>query len=351
MDYILNGAATGDVAERLMAVNMDVGALRPWIGKDGRSYMTINQGGVLKNVPLMNTTATLRKDDWAAIDASAIKAAEERLKLVKIIRGRGLEYGIPNGMGRTVLETETMGDVNDAELSMDGLRQGANDRPTFELSNLPLPIAHYDWSFSARQIMASRNGGSPLDTTMSERAGRKVSEKVEKLFTGALSTYTFGGGTLYGMTNFATRQTYAMTSPADSTWTGALFITQILAMRQLAYNAHYYGPFMLFNSPAWDSYLDRDYSASKGDNTVRDRVLKISGIEGMETLDFMSNYDMVLCQMTSDVVRAVVGMDIVTVQWDSHGGLQKNFKTMAIIVPQFRSDQESQCGIVHGSAT
>jgi hypothetical protein len=108
---------------------------------------------------------------------------------------------------------------------------------------------------------------------------------------------------------------------------------------------------MLFNSPAWDSYLDRDYSASKGDNTVRDRVLKISGIEGMETLDFMSNYDMVLCQMTSDVVRAVVGMDIVTVQWDSHGGLQKNFKTMAIIVPQFRSDQESQCGIVHGSAT
>jgi len=58
-----------------------------------------------------------------------------------------------------------------------------------------------------------------------------------------------------------------------------------------------------------------------------------------------------IIQMTSDVVREVIGMDITTVEWDTIGGLQKNFKVMAILVPQLRCDQNDQSGIVHVSCT
>ncbi len=121
-------------------------------------------------------------------------------------------------------------------------------------------------------------------------------------------------------------------------------------MRQQSTNAYHWGPWRLYNSPGWDTYLDKDYSASKGDNTLRDRLLKIRGISSIETVDYLSDYQLVLVQQTSDVCRIVIGMDITTLQWESHGGMQLNFKVMAIMVPQMRSDVNDRTGIVHGTA-
>jgi len=350
-NYIVNGNVNGPIAERLMAANWDVGALRPWRAKDGQSYMTVNQGGTLKNVRISNATTTLRQYDWKIMDKAIVKAATPRLKAVADLRAQGLTYNIPNGMSKTVLETETVSDLNDAQITMDALQKGPADRPVFEVSALPLPIIHYDFHYSARQIEASRNGGSPLDTTTAELAGRKVAEMAEKLLLGKATpaTYTFGGGSITGYTNFGSVMTKTITSPATSGWVGSTIVTEVLAARQQSYNAYHYGPFMLYTGPSWDAYLDQDYSSSKGDNTVRERLAKISGIMGVKTLDYLSGYEMLLVQMTSNIVRSVEGMDITTVQWSSDGGFQINFKVMAIIVPQLRADQNSRTGIVYMS--
>ena len=53
--------------------------------------------------------------------------------------------------------------------------------------------------------------------------------------------------------------------------------------------------------------------------------------------------------MTPDVCRAVNGMDITTVQWESSGGMRINFKVMAIQVPQLFTDYNRRTGIVHGT--
>ena len=352
MDFILNGQASGDVASALMAANMDPNVLRPWIGRDGQSYKTVIINGKPQAVPLINATATLRKDDWIILDSAVVKAAKPRLKAVADLRGAGLTFNIPNGMSKTVLESETQSDISDAIVSMDGLRESKADRPEFELGSLPLPIIHKDFQFSARQVMASRNGGSPLDTTTAELAGRKVAEVAEKLLLGTYGSYSFGGGSIYGYTNFGSRLTKAMTLPTTSGWTAATAVTEVLAMRLQAQQAYHYGPYMLYCSSPWDTYLDADYSSSKGDNTLRDRLKAIDGIQDVRTLDYLStsSYIMLLVQMTSDVVREVVGMDITTVQWESKGGMQLNFKVMAILVPQLRADQNGNTGIVHGTA-
>jgi len=335
----------GASIDRLLASNMDPRVCRPWIGDDGRSYVINAQG----NVVTANALATLRKDDWIQLDDAIIAAAKPRLKLVADLRARGLQYSIPNGMGKTVLQTETMSDISAAELTMDGLNRTGGDRPAFELTNLPLPIAHKDFSFSARQLAASRNGGSPLDTTTAELAGRRVAEIIEQLTIGLTipGTYTFGGGTVYGLTNFTGTLTRTITTPTGAN--GGTTIIDITAMMTQSRAIYHNGPWMLYTSPNWAQFLDQDYSTAKGDNTLRQRIMALEGIMGVTTLDYLEDYDVVLVQMTSDVIRMVVGMELTTMQWEVEGGLQKQFKVMAIIVPQVRMDQNSRTGIVYGS--
>jgi len=341
----VNGALYGNVAECLAANDFNIGYLRPWLGNDGFTYVRNNEG---KAVRIANATSTLRKDDWIQLDQAIVKAAKPRLKLVNSLRASGLRYQIQNGLGTTVLQTETMGDINDAGVSMDALVATNSDRPEFELSNLPLPVISKDFHFSLRQINTSRRGGSPLDTTMAEECARKVAEIAEKMALGTYGSYTFGGGTVYGLTNFPSSLLKTMTSPAVSAWTPETTVTEVLAMRQQAYDAHQYGPFKLYVSPAWDAKLDADFKAN-GDRTLRERIEKIANIEEVVTLDYLTGYKMILVQQTSTTIRIVEGMDITTLQWDSDGGLKKNFKVMAILVPQIRADQNSKCGIVYGS--
>lgn len=348
MDYIFQGNAKGDVASRLMQTGFDPGALRPFIGNDGRSYITVNQGEK-KNTFATNATATLRRDDWIQIDEAVISAAKPRLRAVGDLRSRGLEYTIPNGMGKTVLETNTQSDITPANVNMDGLSDAASDRPQFDITNLPLPIIHKDFHYSARQIAASRNGGSPLDTTNAELAGRRVAEMAEELLIGNVDEYQFGGGTLYGYTNYDKRLTKTISDPEASGWEPADTVQDVLQMRKQSQDAYHYGPWMLYCSPDWDVYMDDDYSEVKGSNTLRQRIEDINGIDNVRTLDYLSGYDLIMVQMTTDVVRTVVGMDTTTVQWESQGGMQINFKVMSILVPQIRADHNGNTGIVHGT--
>lgn len=354
MEYVMNGQGHGSVANVLMASGFDPRALRPYIGQDGRSYITANSGRVdpntgkpILNALVTNAPATLRKDDWLQLDTAVIKAAKPRLNAVADLRGSGLEYTIPNGMGKTALEHEAQSDIGPATISMDGLRQGDSDRPLFDLRTLPLPIIHKDFSFSARQVAASRNGGSPLDTTSAELAGRRVAEEVEKLTLGESTAYSFGGGFVYGYKNFPSRLTKTLTAPTTSNQ--ATTVAEVLDMRKKSTDNNYFGPWVLYFSPAWNAFMDADYSSSKGDNTLRDRLGKIEGITKVKQADYLTGTTLLLVQQTSDVVRIVNGMDITTVQWESHGGMQLNFKVMAILVPQLRDDYSNQTGIVHGS--
>lgn len=348
MDYILNGQGHGTVASTLLANNFDIRALRPYVGNDGRHYVDQVHNGQLQAIPLINATATLRKDEWKEIDDVVVKAAKPRLRLVGDLRAMGLTKTIPNGFGKTVLQTETQSDITTGEWSMDGVNRSQNDRPLYEPSLLPLPIAHKDFGYTARQIATSRNNNTPLDTETAALAARRVAEMVEQQAIGT-STFTYGGGTIYGLINYTSRLTKVITNPTASGWTGATLVAEVLAMIEQLRGAFHYGPYMLYTGVSWDQYLDADYSTAKGDNTLRDRIKKIEDIMDIRRLDYLTGYQMVLIQMTPDVIREVIAMEMTTVQWPEEGGLYQNFKVMAIMIPQLRVDQNSNGGIVHAN--
>jgi hypothetical protein len=346
--------ATGNVGAQLLANNMDTNILRPFIGEDGRHYMVQNvfdrkSGTVIPiAVPLQNAVATLRRDEWMAIDDVVVQSARNRLRLVSDIRGAGLELRV-NGMSKTVLETTTMTRAGRATLSMDPARIGEGDRPEFDTGYLPLPICHYDFYFNLREIAVSRNGGNPLDTTMASEAGISVVEELEQLTLGTLPTYSYGGGTIYGLLNFPGRATETLTDPTDTGWEGSILVNEVLAMRKSASDRKRYGPYVLYVSPDWDLYLDADYSATKGQNSLRQRILEIEGITEIRQLDYLTGLQFVLVEMQTRNIRMVIGLELTTIQWDTIGGMRQNFKVMALMVPNLRSDGDGNSGIVHGS--
>ena len=246
-----------------------------------------------------------------------------------------------------------MTDIGFADVNMDGLTRTKGERPEYNLVNLPLPIIHKDFSFPLRELMVSRNSGTPLDTTTAELAGRRVAEAIEQLAIGNWGSYAFGGNSIYGLTTFPNRITSSLTLPTLTAWTPAKTVTEVLAMVQKSRLAFHYGPWVLYVSNLWDQYLDQDYIITGGANvatqTLRERLAKISGIADIRTLDYLTGYQFVLVQQTQDVIREVVAMDITTVQWATQGGMELNFKVMAIMVPQLRADAYGNSGIVHAA--
>lgn len=344
----------GDSADRLMRNGWDINVLRPWVGHDGNHYITKmvqnRQSGLWEpKVFVTNAPATLTKDAWILFDTAIIRAVRDRLRAFADIRGAGLTYTIPNGMAHTVLQYQTMGDITDATISMDPIRRGESDRPEADLANLPLPVIHKDFDFSARDISVSTMGRMPLDTTTAELAARKVAEGVEKLTVGTWGSFSYGGGTIWGYTNFPQRATKTDMPVPDGT-NGPAVLNALLALRQMLINNKHRGPYVLYVNSQWSTVLDSDFSATKGDMTLRQRILGISDITDVRTLDYLpaSKWDVVLVEMSSETVRAVVGMEVQTIQWESMGGLMKHFKVMCIQVPQLRPDTNSNSGVAHG---
>lgn len=385
VDFIVNGRAVGEIAETMMGCRFDSGLLRPYVDNQGRRCVTINTGrqqldnrGNLVPVyekrlvsdlmnagvssPVFNATS-LRKEEWIMLDTVVLKAARQRLRAWSDL-AQANTFGGFNGMSKTILEHETMSDPGEAIVDMDGMTEGRTDAPRYQLEGLPLPITHSDFYFSSRRLAVSRNTGTPLDTIMAEAAARRVAEKIERTLVGVDTGITYGGGsstptygrasTVFGYTNFPSRTTKTdLTAPTGSN--PEAILQDVLEMRDLAYGDNFYGPYILYHSTGYDAYLDNDYFRTGGtsaNQSLRQRILAVDGISAVRRLDYLtSGYQLLLVQMTADVARAVNGMDITTVQWESQGGMRLNFKVMAIQVPQLRADFNGNCGIVHGTTS
>lgn len=356
VDFMNQQESQGAVAANMLASGkLDIGRKRPYIGSNGTPYVSVYKGGDPKkpeNYSNMQVNAgTLRRDEWKQLDQAVLGVAEKRLNGVQDLIDRGLTYNLGNAMGTTVLEYHDISDALEADLSMDAVTRAKGDRQEFKSVYLPIPILHADYEINERVLAASRSLGNPLDTTMAERAGRKVSEKLEDmLFTD--TDYKFGGGTIHSYINFPDRNTVTLhTAWDEDTHDGEDIVDDVLEMKQESIDDHFYGPWMLYIPTGYETKMDQDYSDSKGQNTIRQRVEAISGIEGVKVIDTLPANNVLLVQMSAEVVRLVRGMGIQNIQWQTEGGFINKFKVISIQVPQIRSDQNDRCGIVHAATT
>lgn len=361
----VNTLGGGNSATLLQRHNMDGGILRPWLETDdygretGRAFVTLNTGRkdkdglpVVENRQVDNATALLRREDWLKVDEAVMWASKLRLQLWADVYGTN-PYDIPDGFSWMAIQHAVAAGDATANLSMDGLRKSERSRPVLDVGLLPLPITHSDGSMSARELAQTRRSGMPLDTTSIALATRAVSEITEQLTLGTWPSFSFAGGTIYGLRNFPFRQTKVITSPLTGGYTPQTTTLEVLAMIQQLEDLLFYGPYVLYVSTGWGQYFDRDYVASgaSGIPSLRARLNSIPKIRKVVSVDYLPDYEMILVQPTPDVIQGVEGMPLQVVQWQSGDGMEQLFKVMCIRVPRLRTDFRGNTGILHATGS
>ncbi len=300
----------------------------------------------------LRTADTLRKDEWKAFDETLLREGTIRIPVTSMLLSRGLSISIPNALGKTLFEYEKITDMEAAVVSLDGLARGDSDRQTFSLSSIPLPIIHKDFNISIRTLAASRERGESLDTTQAGTAGRLVTEELENIIINGGPQ--FGSATIPGFRTEANRNTGA--HGTNGVWsdyptkTGDNMIADVLTMKSALQGDRFYGPYGLILPGNYDTVVDNDFKAD-GDATIRERILKIDGVDEIVTADQIADSEMIMFQMTADVASILNGEELQTVQWDLYGGMAVAFKAMMIKIPLIRSTQALRSGIFHMSGT
>ena len=119
-------------------------------------------------------------------------------------------------------------------------------------------------------------------------------------------------------------------------------------MRQDSISHKHYGPWVLYVPPGYQATLEKDHQTGYP-KSIRQRLLEIDGLDDIRVADKLSANNVILVQMTPNVVRLVVGMSVTTVEWKSEGNMVHHFKVMTIMVPQIRADANGNTGVVHYS--
>lgn len=312
-----------NTVQRLLALDMDVKGLR--------------------------TNATLLHEEWVEFDNAVLMAAQDRLVGVADLLARGLEHTVANGMGKTMLQRQTVSNMQPAQVVMEIRNLPTNDRVDYGLAYLPLPVTHHGWELGPRTLAASREKGESLDTTQARLSGIEVADKTEDMLFNGLGSYAFASGTLYGYTDFPTRHTKTLSDWSSATAT--TIVNETIAMKQLLLDDKRYGPWILYICPQWETVMDKDYDTSgQSTQTIRERLLKIGGLEDIKVADKLADKNVVMAQMTMECVRMVTGLPLTNVEWESQGDMVLNFMAIQIQVPEIVTDYDGRNGIVHGTA-
>lgn len=294
----------------------------------------------------MHQNALLRKYEWEEIDAAVLDVARLNLPVSATLQGAGLTHNL-GGLGTIISVYEQVSDMSDAELSMEGIKRGELGGLDFTPQSVPVPIVHKDFWITLRHLLASRNKGEALDTTMARVATRKVAEKVESMILNG-SDKQLAGFKIYGLTTKPERiqKTAAQCGGGDFATEGNPYKTFLGAMGFLG-AAAFGGPYGVFI--ARTQYLEVLHRLTDGSSLSELAAIQqgIPNISFITVADGLAAGSFTMFQLSSDVVDLAIAQDITPVQWDEMGGMMTNYRIMTALVPRIKHDANGASGLIH----
>ena len=294
-----------------------------------------------KEAQINNDSSLLRYDEWKEIDEQVLDVVRTRLDAVQDLLDAGLTQDL-GGLGTMISEYERQSDISDADISMSPQARSDDDTQSFDLTGVPIPIVHKDFSLNIRRLLASRRRGDGLDVSVANAASRKVSEASESMVVNG-ADIQFGDYQIYGYMNHPN----AIDVDAAGEWSNdiANIYPTIQNMVAELNSEGWAGPYTLYVNPNEYEIMRDVYSDGSGDsvlNRIEDQFPEIDEIKKLHELD---ESEVVMVQLTSDVIDLAVAETPESVEWDSPGGFQVNFKVMAAWAPRIKSDYNGKTGI------
>jgi uncharacterized linocin/CFP29 family protein len=292
----------------------------------------------------------LRKDEWEQLDRTVVEAAKYPLRGVQDLRSRGLVQPL-GSIGTLVSQWNVSSEMTAANVNMSGQAGGNMDRVDFKLAGVPVPVIWKEFQIGERQLQAARRLGDALDTTHVFEATRVVAEMQEHmLFNGA--SVVFNGDSIYGYRTHPNRNTDTAANYGGGDWTTATNIVPTVGGMIGAANAdRHYGPFILYASMVQYNEAALGYFTDGSGQTPLQRILAMPQVAAVQAIDpdDLPAGELVLAQMTRNVVDWSEALGITVVEWMSGDGLTSHFKVLAVAAPRIKADYNTRSGIVHAT--
>lgn len=291
----------------------------------------------------------LPKDAAREIDDTLVRVARRDRVGVSDLLSRGLTRNLLS-IGITSYEFEHISAVGDAKQHMRITALGDRDRTEYELDIVPVPVTSSQFRLDARDT-ASPARGEGVDTTNVEEHTRSVERKLEDTLVNG-GDVTVGGFGIPGYTTHGPRRTVTLSTNWDdlSEADRDEAVSDVLAMRTQLRNDGFVGPYMIYLPQNYDGVIDDDYKP-EGTRTLRERIMAIDGVEGIQVLPSLADDNVLMVQMTQSVVQAVIGQETTAVTWDLMGGLATNWAIMAVMSFALKTaldeDGNETSGIAH----
>ena len=289
----------------------------------------------------------LQEKEWVVVDRAVMQAAVPPLIAVNELRSRGLVVQM-GSIGAMTREWYMQSEMSAAEVSMTGQSRSL-DQVDLKLTGAPIPVIFKDFIVDARTLAASRLMGTPLDTTNASAAARVVAEKMEDLLLNGADV-TLAGRALYGLRTHPNRNTDTAGNYTGGDWGTIDNIHKTVSgMIQAAVNDDRYGPYMLFAAKTQYQQAAHVYYTDGSGQTPADRIRAMPEIAGFKMLPRLTDGDLLLVEMSPEVVEWNETLDIQTREWVSGDGMTTNFKVIAIGGPAIKADYANKSGIVHAT--
>ena len=318
---------------------------------DAMIYARLSQGDPQRNLEaydpnILRTNAGLPEAEWDTIDRTVTGIIDKRLTFTNTLKKFGMidtKYTI----GDLLVKWYRMFDLNeDIKIDMMGDGQTNNERISYDMKAVPLPIFYKDFRIPWR-FMESNKGNRVFDVpgNMLTRYARKIAEGIELMNLNGNSNIVLNGYGIDGATTHSNIKTGSMSTHWDDDPTKVY--PDVLKMREALVSVGFPedGPYVLFIPSAYNPAMQTDYKAYS-DKTVKQRVLDIDGIKDVVTVSDLAATKVMLMYMTPETMEIAQAMETQTLEWQSNGPFVNNFRLMAAQVPKIYTDTNDQLGIV-----
>ena len=338
---------------------LDPLTMRPYINARGMNVVAyrdgVKQNAEGKMVPILKEkpvflNALLRKYDWEKIDAAVIDVMRQPLVGISDLLSAGLTNPL-GGIGVSISTYEQLSDMSPADVSMSVTpRKGQDDRVAFTPQSIPVPVISKPFSIDIRTLSASQRGqGESLDVTQARVATLKVRESLEDmLFNG--STISVNGFPIYGYTNHPHRDT-----AAASAYGGGDFGTDgnahktIVGMIAALVAQGCTGPWGVYVATTQHQQLNQLTGVNLSETQLSVIKRTIEDIRFIRRAPRLADGQVLVVQMTQEVVDLSIGMDVTPVSWQEYGGMVNEFRVMTAAVPRIKFDANNVCGVAHAT--
>jgi hypothetical protein len=300
--------------------------------------------------------APLPADSQRVIDSAVVSVGLDRLTLMADVMAAGLTYNLTDPLSITQLEWNKSNKVGNARRVMSPETRGESFLPDLLAQRLPIYLTISQFELDIRTLRMSQRVGLPLDTANVESGTRAVNESMEDAFINGATTLDgqdlqVAGYKAPGLVNAPGAETQALTLASwDTTPVAATILAEVQAMMSKLRANKKFGPYRLYVNTDVGAVFDTDYyTTGTPQNTIRERLLKLEGLQAIRTADMMPATKVVLVQMTKDVLDVVKGQTPTVIPWTSVSGFTFHNMIMAIMVPRVKQDYNGKTGICVGT--